>query len=422
MRLVKVQHVFLVGLLLISALNALAQTSGSASLRGTVTDPSGAVVPQAKVTLRDEQTQQERTVSTNADGLFSFNALTPGIFTVKVDGTGFKGYTFSKFTLSPSETRGLNITLEIGVASESVTVTGEAAQIQTETGEKAYTITSAQIENLSLISRSSLELLRVLPGVVGPEADTLDFTGFQQGGNANNGFAVNGQRGQNINISIDGAITKDVGANNGTIITPNNDMVKEVRVQTSNFAAEFGSSTVQVTAVTKSGGKDFHGSLYEYARHHKFNANDRARVIARLPRAETSQFYTGGNLGGPINFPKSVFGPLGSDSAKDKLFFFYGFEYQRQRNPQDIRFGVVPTLKQRQGDFSEFLPCANIGNPTGCSTTYLLQNRALTVPRNAPTGFTTGQSLLASNFSLTPFRDASGLGPAMLNNLFPAPN
>ena len=292
MKLVKVQHVFLVGLLLINALNALAQTSGSASLRGTVTDPRGAVVPQAKIVLRDEQTQQERTVSTNEDGLFSFNALTPGIFTIKVDGTGFKGYTLSKFTLSPSETRGLNITLEIGAASESVTVTGEAAQIQTETGEKAYTITSAQIENLSLISRSSLELLRVLPGVVGPEAETLDFTGFQQGGNANNGFAVNGQRGQNINISIDGAITKDVGANNGTIITPNNDMVKEVRVQTSNFAAEFGTSTVQVTAVTKSGGKDFHGSLYEYARHHRFNANDRARVIARLPRPETSQFYT----------------------------------------------------------------------------------------------------------------------------------
>ena len=423
MNLTQIQRLlFLISLVLLSGLTGLAQTSGSASLRGTITDPSGAVVPSAKVTLRDEQTQLERSASTNEEGGFTFAALTPGIFTVKVQQAGFKAYTLNKLTLSPSETRGLNITLEIGAATESVTVTGEAAQIQTETGEKAYTITAAQIENLSLISRSSLELLRILPGVVGPEAETLDFTGFQQGGNANNGFAVNGQRGQNINISIDGAITKDVGANNGTIITPNNDMVKEVRVQTSNFAAEFGSSTVQVTAVTKSGGKDFHGSLYEYARHHKFNANDRARVIAKLPRPETSQFYTGGNLGGPIALPKKIFGPLGTDKVKDRLFFFYGFEYQRQRNPQDIRFGVVPTLKQRNGDFSEFLPCASIGNPTGCSTTYLLQNRALTVPRNAPTGFTTGQSLLASNFSLTPFRDASGLGPAMLNNLFPTPN
>lgn len=402
----------------LAAISAQAQTSGSATLRGTITDPTGAVVPSAKVLLRDDQTQQERTVTSNEEGGFTFTALTPGSYTIKVEGNGFKTYTQSRFTLSPSETRGLNITLEIGAATESVTVTGEAAQIQTETGEKAYTITSAQIENLSLISRSSLELLRILPGVVGPEAESLDFTGFQQGGNANNGFSVNGQRGQNINISIDGAITKDVGANNGTIITPNNDMVKEVRVQTSNFAAEFGSSTVQVTAVTKSGGKQFHGSLYEYARHHKFNANDRSRVIARLPRPETSQFYTGGNLGGPVWLPEAI----GGAKVKDRLFFFYGFEYQRQRNPQDIRFGVVPTLKQRQGDFSEFLPCANLGNPTGCSTTYLLQNRALTVPRNAPAGFTTGQSLLPTNFSLTPFRDASGLGPAMLNNLFPAPN
>ncbi len=397
---------------------SLAQTSGNASLRGTVTDPTGAVVPQARITLRDDATQADRTATTSSDGSYSFVALLPGSYTLKVEAAGFKAYSLNKLTLSPSETRGANVTLEVGAATETVTVTGEAAQIQTETGEKAYTITAAQIENLSLISRSSLELLRILPGVVGPEAESLDFTGFQQGGNANNGFSVNGQRGQNINISIDGAITKDVGANNGTIITPNNDMVKEVRVQTSNFAAEFGTSTVQVTAVTKSGGKDFHGSLYEYARHHKFNANDRARVIARLPRAKASQFYTGGNLGGPIWLPEAI----GGNKVKDRLFFFYGFEYQRQRNPTDVRFGVVPTLKQRAGDFSEFLPCANVGNPTGCTTTYLLQNRALTVPRNAPTGFTTGQSLLASNFSLTPFRDASGLGPTMLNNLFPAPN
>lgn len=403
---------------LCGTMQGLAQTSGNASLRGSVTDPSGAVVPTARITLREEGTRLERTATTNDDGAYSFVALLPGTYTLQIEATGFKTYSLSKLVLSPSETRGQNVTLEVGAATESITVTGEAAQIQTETGEKAYTITAAQIENLSLISRSSLELLRILPGVVGPEAETLDFTGFQQGGNANNGFAVNGQRGQNINISIDGAITKDVGANNGTIITPNNDMVKEVRVQTSNFAAEFGSSTVQVTAVTKSGSKDFHGSLYEYARHHKFNANDRARVIARLPRPQTSQFYTGGNLGGPIWLPQA----LGGNQTKDRFFFFYGFEYQRQRNPQDIRFGVVPTLKQRQGDFSEFLPCANIGNPTGCSTTYLLQNRALTVPRNAPAGFTTGQSLLSSNFSLTPFRDASGLGPTMLNNLFPAPN
>lgn len=415
---VKVRRLLFAVVLLLCPLSALAQTSGNASLRGTITDPSGAIVPRAKITLIEDQTQLERTATASEEGAFSFVALLPGSYTLKVESTGFKTYTLSKLLLSPSETRGANVTLEIGAATESVTVTSEAAQIQTETGEKAYTITSAQIENLSLISRSSLELLRILPGVVGPEAETLDFTGFQQGGNANSGFAVNGQRGQNINISIDGAITKDVGANNGTIITPNNDMVKEVRVQTSNYAAEFGSSTLQVTAVTKSGGKDFHGSVYEYARHHKFNANDRARVIARLPRPETSQFYTGGNLGGPIWLPAAI----GGNKIKDRLFFFYGFEYQRQRNPQDIRFGVVPTLKQRQGDFSEFLPCASIGNPTGCSTTYLLQNRALTVPRNAPTGFTTGQSLLSNNFSLTPFRDSSGLGPAMLANLFPAPN
>lgn len=406
--------VWLTVLFVVSASCTFAQTSGSAQLRGTVTDPGGAVVPAAKITLRNEQTQLERSIISNEEGAFVFAALPPGTFSVKVEAPGFKAYTLRNLVLSPSETRGLNVALEVGAASESVTVTSEAAQIQTETGEKAYTITSSQIENLSLISRSSLELLRILPGVVGPEAETLDFTGFQQGGNANSGFSVNGQRGQNINISVDGSITKDIGANNGSIITPNNDMVKEVRVQTSNYAAEFGTSTLQVTAVTKSGGKQFHGSLYEYARNQYLNANDRARNYAGLRRPQNSQYYTGGNLGGPIKGLGNRF--------KDRLFFFYGIEHQRQRNAQDIVFGVVPTLKQRQGDFSEFLPCANIGNPAGCTTTYLGQNRTLTVPRNPPTGFTVGQSLVANNFNLTPFKDPTNLGPTMLNTMFPAPN
>ena len=112
----------LLGALLASP--ALAQTSGSATLRGTITDPSGAVVPSAKVLLRDDQTQQERTATTNEEGGFTFTALTPGSFTVKIERVGFKAYTQNKLTLSPSETRGLNITLEIGAATESVTVTG----------------------------------------------------------------------------------------------------------------------------------------------------------------------------------------------------------------------------------------------------------------------------------------------------------
>lgn len=401
----------------ILSISAQAQTSGNATLRGSVTDPSGAVVPQAKVVLRDEQTQLERQANANEDGSFLFASLPPGTYSVKVEAAGFKSYTLNRLVISPSETRGLNIAMEIGATTESVTVTSEAAQIQTETGEKAYTITSAQIENLSLISRSSLELLRILPGVVGPEAETLDFTGFQQGGNANNGFSVNGQRGQNINISVDGSITKDIGANNGSIITPNNDMVKEVRVQTSNYAAEFGTSSLQVTAVTKSGGKQFHGSVYEYARNQYLNANDRARNYAGLGRPQNSQYYTGGNIGGPVKLPAA----LGGNKIKDRLFFFYGFEHQRQRNAQDIVFGVVPTLKQRQGDFSEFLPCANIGNPAGCTSTYLLQNRNLTVPINS-IGQTVGQSLATSNFDLNPFKDPTNLGPTMLQRLFPAPN
>ncbi|MCA1616957.1 MAG: carboxypeptidase regulatory-like domain-containing protein, partial [Acidobacteria bacterium] len=310
-------------LLLLAAPSAHGQTGGGATLRGVVKDPGGAVVPGATVTLVSTTRGDQREAKSSGDGTYVFTSVDPGTYTVRVAGQGFK-ISEVAVTLAPSETRGLDIEMEVGGAAEVVSVTAEEAPIKTETGEKSETITAKQIDNLSIIGRSSLELLRILPGVVGPEQQALESTGFNQGGNASASYTVNGIRGVNNNVSIDGSRVVDIGSNNGTIITPNNDMVSEVTVKTSNYAAEYGSSGVQIIATTKGGSRDFHGELYHYMRPRALAANDSSNTTVGAPRPQSSFHYPGGNIGGPILLPGTDF-----NRERDRLFFWLGFEVQR---------------------------------------------------------------------------------------------
>jgi hypothetical protein len=327
---------------------AYGQTTGSASLRGTVKDPNGAVIPNATVTLINERTKSERKVKTSEEGGFVFNALTPDIYTIKVENQGFKTSQQTGIALAPSDTRGVDINLEVGGADQVVTVTGAPEPIQKETGAKENTITAKQIDNLSIIGRSALELLKTLPGVTSPNADEAgqQAVSFGGGTNANNQYHVNGLRGEYNNVSIDGSRVIDIGSNNGTIITANVDMVQEVKVQSSNYAAEHGSSGVQISATTKGGGHDFHGTLYTYIRDASLNANDRSNSINGVGKPEESYRYPGGNVGGPVIVPGTGF-----NKNRDKLFFFYGLEIQRQKVDPGSRFDVVPTADMRNGIF-----------------------------------------------------------------------
>ena len=336
-------------LLLLAAPLGSAQVTSSATLRGVVKDPTGAVVRGATVTLTSTQRGTPRQVKTSDDGTYVITSVDPGAYSLKVEAGGFKTYEQPDLTLAPSETRGLDVALEVGGATETVTVSAEAAsQIKTETGERSETITSKQIDNLSIIGRSSLELLRILPGVVAPEQNDLDVVGFNQGGNASANYTVNGIRGVNNQINIDGSRVIDVGSNNGTIITPNNDMVQEVTVKTSNYAAEYGSSGVQITATTKGGGKEFHGELYDYFRPRQLAANDRSNSIAGTPRPKSQFQFPGGQIGGPVILPFTKF-----NREHDKLFFFGAFEVQRQKIDAGTRFGNVPTALERAGNFTQ---------------------------------------------------------------------
>src|ERR1043166_2464505 len=165
---------------------AVAQLTSSATLRGIVRDPNGAVVPNATLTLVNDATKDERTTKSNSEGLYAFTAVTAATYTMKVEAAGFKTASFANVIVASSSTRGFDINLEIGAPAETVTVTSGAIadQLQTETGARENTITAKQIDNLSLISRTAVELLRILPGVVAPDANTLEQVGFVSGANS----------------------------------------------------------------------------------------------------------------------------------------------------------------------------------------------------------------------------------------------
>jgi hypothetical protein len=194
-------------------------------------------------------------------------------------------------------------------------------------------------------------------------------------------------------VNVDGSHVIDTQSNDGTIITTNREFTQEIQIQTSNFAAEYGNSGVQINVVTKSGGKDFHGSLYDQYRPWQTAANDRSRSTILVERPHDWDNFLGGTLGGPILLPGTRF-----NRDRDKYFFFVGLEFQNQLVASDTRLGVVPTLAQRRGDFREFL-----------DGPFLLQSGPLLVPSGFPNA---GRRIRDGN--LRPYLDPTGRALAAL--------
>ena len=387
------------GLALLATLiagSAIAQSAGS--LRGTVNDTTGAVVPGASVTLTNEGTKAARTFVTDASGSYFFAAVQPGAYTVRVEISGFKVTERKGLRISQNESAGHDFTLTVGTQAETIEVTAERDLIQTETGAREGLIRSEQIENLSIISRSPMELLRILPGVVMDDGMSLESVSNGGGANQTNGYSVNGVRGSNNTVSLDGSRMIDIGSNSGLIIAPNTDFVAEVKVQSSNYAAEFGSGGVQISAITKGGGSEFHGTVYTYLRDHHVAANDRSNSIAGVDKPKSKFLYPGANISGPILIPGTGF-----NKNRDKAFFFFGFELWRQKVDTGSEFAVVPTLGQRQGLFNDYQGGQNLNQPTSV---------------NIPGGFP-GAGTPAPGNNLAPY--ITPMGQKLLN-LYPAPN
>jgi Carboxypeptidase regulatory-like domain/TonB-dependent Receptor Plug Domain len=384
--------------LLLTTAHAGAQGSTTGSIRGTVQDPTGGVLPGATVTLTNTGTKAMQTAVTDGRGQYILGGIFPGTYDMKVELAGFKTYEQKAIAVSPTDNRGIDVRLEVGQQNETVTVTSQAEMIQTETGAREGVITAKQIDNLSVIGRSALELMRILPGVV-TEFNMGESVSFGGGGNNTQGYTVNGIRASGNTVSLDGSSLIDIGSNSGVIVSLNNDMVQEVKVQSSNFAAEYGTGGMNVSGVTKSGTSKFHGSLYDYWRNHRFAANDRSNSITGTPKPKSSYQYPGGNIGGPITFGDSY------TKGRDRLFFFVAFEAQRQQVDSGSHFTRTYSDAMKNGDFSELL--ANRGSN-------LNSIPQLRIPRGFPNA-----GANAPNNDMRPYMNATG---RYFASLYPSPN
>jgi hypothetical protein len=331
-----------------------AQTT--ASISGTVLDSTGAVVPNAKVMLTKTDTNEVRTLQSNGAGYFTFAGIVPGSYKVDVTAKGFRTLEQPGIDVNPGDTRALTgLNLATGGANEEVTISTSAqALAPQDSAERSSLITSRDIARLPLVSRNASELLKVLPGVTSTANGAGNGTGFDFTDNGSSGSAVgvglntNGApyRGGTAYL-LDGADIIDPGCACWSIATVNPDMTQEVKVQSSNFGADAPQGPVVINVISRSGGAQYHGQAYLYARNGVLNANTYADKQNKTPRPDASYYYPGFSIGGPIQIPHTSFG------KRHQLLFWAGFEDFRQTLPTASPLtSFVPTAAMRAGNFS----------------------------------------------------------------------
>ncbi len=321
-------------LLALFGLMALAQVSSTSSLSGAVTDPNGAVVPGAEVTVKNNATGAEFKATTSGNGTFSVPALTAGTYSVTIISSGFKQAVVQDVKLNAATPTSVNIILEVGAQTESVVIQAAGDVLQTQSANISTTITGRQITELPFASRDALDLVLLLPGTSTPGRPRTS--------------TVNGLPKGALNITMDGVNIQDntLKSSDGffTYIRPRIDAVEEVTLSTATPGAESsGEGAVQIKFVTKSGNNDYHGSLYEYHRNPVLNSNYWFNNRANLPRARVLLNQFGGRVGGPISVPKLFDG-------RDKAFFFVNYEEYRLPEQATRQRTILNPLTQ-QGIF-----------------------------------------------------------------------
>jgi len=249
----------------------------SCALSGTVLDPAHAVMPNVQITLTSQDQGFVRTAVTNKDGFFSFPDLTPAAFTLLASLPGFKTYRQTGIAIGSSEQRSLGeIRLQLGELAETVTVSAEVSAVNLATGEKSGSLNADDLTELALRGRDVFDAVSLLPGIV-DTSDGRDAPGPTSIGN----IYIAGGRNDQKNMTIDGITNLDTGSNGSVHSMPSMDSVQELKVLTSNYAAEYGrNSGGTVTVITKGGGKQFHGSGNWYYRHEDLNAKDYCNNLA----------------------------------------------------------------------------------------------------------------------------------------------
>ncbi|HEY7306829.1 MAG TPA: carboxypeptidase regulatory-like domain-containing protein [Bryobacteraceae bacterium] len=324
---------------------ASAQTGTGGTILGTVTDASGAVVPNAKVTITNTDTSQSREVTSNQSGDYLVPDLQIGHYKVRVEVAGFKTVEQTNITLNVGQRARVDATLEVGSTQESVTVEATAVAVQSESGEISDVITGQQVSQLATNGRSIYSLATLTAGASSNMSDLNIPT--STGGDA--GVMFNGMR-QNHNLwLIDGGEASDRGGAGGMDVMPSIDSIAEFRTMTSNYSSEFGlSSAGTMTMVIKSGTKDFHASAWEFNRN---DALDAANFINNANGVKTPElrFNTFGfNVGGPVFIPKVY------NKDRDRTFFFYNMEWRKLIQGGNVNT-TVPATSEYGGNFGSTL-------------------------------------------------------------------
>jgi hypothetical protein len=383
--------------------------SDTASISGFVRDPSGAVIPNATVVIRNEATGVERRATTNESGYYIVSSLPPAYYTVSVESQGFKKFEKTQNKLDPNIPATVDATMQVGSATEVVNVVADAVQLQSETATVGKLITTNELKNISLNGRNPLFLALLKPGVNGGNMGNFSF------GLSTGGLNINGSRTQDNLITFDGAVAVRTRSNGTSIGVADVDAVQEIQVLTANYNAEYGRSAGgQIRIVTKSGQRDFHGDAYEYVRNSAFNANtfSRNRTIGNTSISGQPEPFRYNQFGYVVSGP--LFIPNKFNKDRNKIFWLWSQEWVRFRNASLTQVRV-PSAAMRRGDFSELLgPNVYFSTPRYIKDPTLSGNCSAT----DQTACFVGNVIPASRF-LTPSVGNQGLA---LLNAYPLPN
>ena len=350
-RIIRFSSLFVLALAMATVVAA--QTT-SGSIAGNITDPNQAAVSNATVKISDESKSFTLSATTDVEGRFVFPQVPPGTYKLSVEASGFKKLERTGIQLVANDKLTLgDIVVQVGATSETVTVTAEATLVQAESAERSYAVQGEVVRNIAVNGRNFAALASIAAGLV-------TTTNNGTAGDITN-ISANGLRTSANNLQIDGVATVDTG-NNGQMVQVTLDAIAEFKVLTSDYQAEYGRSAgAQISAVTRSGTRDFHGSFYAFRRHDGMNANTwinnrDSTPTSKVNKPRLDQRDIGYTIGGPVWIPKLF------NENKDKVFFFFNQERQKRLTPPAGPTRVtVPTLLERAGDFSKSVD--NQGNP-----------------------------------------------------------
>lgn len=364
-----------IAVLLSFSVSALAQGTTS-RVTGSVTDSSGGAVSGATVTLTNDGTGVSLTTETSSSGLYVFDLIQAGSYTVTVEKSGFKKFVSAKNSVLINQPATVNVSLEVGGITETVSVEATAEQVQTSSsGNLGGTVEQRTIESLPIVGtrgRNPLDILNFQPGVT-------------NGANTGGGVHVNGSRDRSFNFTLDGIDINEstAGGSNFTPLRPNPDSIQEFQIVTGGFTAELGrSSGAQVTFVTRSGTNEFRGNVFEYYQTKKFMARSYAANVNGTAKEDFNQHIFGGSFGGPI--------------VKDRAFFFVNLQLLRARDTL-LSTRTVYTQTARQGIFRWVRGGVNGTGSVNASGTPIAPACSVTVTTNCIDSYTipsgTGTSL-----------------------------